>query len=374
MIYIALCICFIYSTLIFIYKIAWNKISESNELNNNDNISVVVACRNEEKNIKYLIKDVMNQNFDKDRFEMIIVNDHSEDKTLEILYKESKRWNNLHIICMNDDEIGKKNAIRKGVKFANGDVILCTDADCRMQENWIKTIQNNFSNQEIKFVAGPVKCSSENNLLNKFQSLELLSLVSSGAAAIQRNRPTICNGANLAFRKKDYNNIPLEVFNNFNTDDVALLYYFKKNYKDGILFSKSFDAIVETNSNPDIISQFHQKLRWISHSKKIRDWNSFYVGLVVFIMNLLLSTLLVLNLRCIFLDLNEIYVDLINLIIVIFIKYAIDYLFLKEVLDFFRRKDLLIYLLPFEIINAIYTVVIVPLSLVYLPQWKGRRL
>ncbi|HJM16243.1 MAG TPA: glycosyltransferase, partial [Flavobacteriales bacterium] len=132
MIYIVLLICFIYATLILLYKIAWNKISESKEVNNNNTVSVVVACRNEEQNIKNLIKDVMNQNFDKYRFDMIIVDDHSEDKTLQILYEESEKRNNLHIVCMNDDEIGKKNAIRKGVGIANGDVILCTDADCRV--------------------------------------------------------------------------------------------------------------------------------------------------------------------------------------------------------------------------------------------------
>ena len=71
MIYIVLLISFVYATLILLYKIAWNKISESKEVNYNDTVSVVVACRNEEKNIKNLIKDIMNQNFDKYRFQMI---------------------------------------------------------------------------------------------------------------------------------------------------------------------------------------------------------------------------------------------------------------------------------------------------------------
>ena len=374
MIYIVLSICFIYATLVLLYKIAWNKIRESKEVNNSDTVSVVVACRNEEKNIKNLIKDVMNQNFDKYRFQMVIVDDHSEDKTLEILYKESEKWNNLHIVCMNYDEIGKKNAIRKGVGIANGDVILCTDADCRVKENWIKTMLSNFTNNHIKFVAGPVNYSSENNFLNKFQSLELISLVSSGAAAIQRKKSTICNGANLAFRKKEYNEIPMDIFHDFSTDDVSLLHYFKKYYKDGILFSKNLDSIVETISNTDMISQFQQKLRWISNSKNIRDWQSIYVALVVFFINSLISILLVLSLWSVFYDFDEMYRSLINMFIVLFIKYVIDYLFLKEVLDFFRRKDLLIYLLPFEIINAIYTVVIVPLSLITFPKWKGRKL
>ena len=322
MIYIVLSICFIYATLIILYKIAWNKISESKEVNYNDTVSVVVACRNEETNIKNLIKDVMNQNFDKDRFQMIIVDDHSEDKTLEILYEETKKWKNLHIVCMNDDEIGKKNAIRKGVRFANGNVILCTDADCRVGGDWIKTMLSCFTNKRIKFVAGLVKFSSENTFLNKFQSLELISLVSSGAAAIQRTKSTICNGANLAFRKKEYNDIPLDVFHDFSTDDVSLLYYFKQNYKDGILFSKDLDSIVETNSNSDLISQFKQKLRWISNSKNIRDWQSFYVASVVFLMNSLLSILLVLTLVSIFIYFDNIYLVLVNLFVMVFIKYV----------------------------------------------------
>ena len=374
MIYITLLISLFYATLILLYRISWNKISESKEVNYNDTVSVVVACRNEERNIKNLIKDIMHQNFDKYRFQMIIVDDHSEDKTLEILYKESEKWTNLHIVSMHDDEIGKKNAIRKGVGIANGDVILCTDADCRVGGDWIKIMLSSFTKKRIKFVAGPVNYSSENNFLNKFQSLELISLVSSGAAAIQRKKSTICNGANLAFRKKEYNEIPMDIFHDFSTDDVSLLHYFKKYYKDGILFSKNLDSIVETTSNTDMISQFQQKLRWISNSKNIRDSQSIYVASVVFLINSLISILLVLSLWSVFYDFDEMYISLINLFIVLFIKYVTDYLFLKQVLDFFRRKNLLIYLLPFEIINAIYTVVIVPLSFISSPKWKGRKI
>ena len=151
------------------------------------------------------------------------------------------------------------------------------------------------------------------------------------------------------------------------------MHYFKNHYKDGILFSKDLDSIVETNSNPDLVSQFQQKLRWISNSKTTRDLQSFYVASVVFLMNSLLSILLVLTLVSIFLDLDNIYIIWINLFVAVFIKYVTDYLFFKEVLDFFRRRDLLIYLFPFEIINAIYTVIIVTLSLVYSPKWRGRK-
>lgn len=373
MIYIVLLICILYLALILFYRRAWNNIIQVKEINYNDKVSVVVACRNEEKNIKNLINDVMNQNFEKDRFQMIIVDDQSEDKTLEILNLESKKWNNLHVFSMKNRK-GKKNAIRKGVRFATGDVILCTDADCRMQENWIKTMLSNFTKNHIKFVAGPVQYFCEDNLINKFRTLEFFSLVSSGAAAIQLSNSTICNGANLAFRTKEYNEIPLDVFEDFNSDDISLLHYFKNYHKDAICFSKDLDAVVETNSNSDTLSQLNQKLRWISNAKSEKDLHTFYVALVVFLMNFVFAVLLLLFLVSIFYRHEEIYMVATSFFLVFFIKSITDYLFMKQVLGFFRRKDLLIYLFPFEIINAIYTVLIVPLSLFYSPKWKGRRL
>ena len=102
-----------YLNIFFQYRYSWASIHPSQNTNNTDFISVIVACRNEENNILNIIEDVKNQNFDKDRFEMIIVNDHSEDSTLQILEKAAENWQNLKIICMNEAEQGKKNGIKK---------------------------------------------------------------------------------------------------------------------------------------------------------------------------------------------------------------------------------------------------------------------
>ena len=110
-----------------------------------------------------------NQNFDKQRFEMIVVNDHSEDSTLKILEKSAKSWENLKIICMNEGEQGKKNAIKKGISCANGSVILCTDADCRAGENWIKTIANYFTDKSVKLLSAPVEFHYKKDIFQKNQ-------------------------------------------------------------------------------------------------------------------------------------------------------------------------------------------------------------
>ena len=114
-----------YFKVFFLYRYSWKSILPSENANNTDFISVIVACRNEENNILNIIEDVKNQNFNKQRFEMIVVNDHSEDSTVLILEKAAKSWENLKIFCMNQEEQGKKNAIKKGIntliKYFNKD-------------------------------------------------------------------------------------------------------------------------------------------------------------------------------------------------------------------------------------------------------------
>ena len=85
---VAIGISILYFRLFFIYTKSWNNLITVNKINKSDSVSIVVACKNEEDNIIRLIEDVKKQDFDKERLEMIIVNDHSDDRTYEILQKE----------------------------------------------------------------------------------------------------------------------------------------------------------------------------------------------------------------------------------------------------------------------------------------------
>ena len=368
----------------FLYTKSWNSISSPKVVNTKDIVSVVVACRNEESNIVNLIRDIKSQNFDKERFELIIVNDHSTDATLLALEQESKNWSQLKIVNLEGLVIGKKNAIRKAVEIAKGEIIVCTDADCRIGEEWIQTISNYFIDKNIKFVSGPVIFKSSLSWFSKFQTLEIFSLVAASASAINRNKATICNGANLSFRKREYLEIKEDIFNNFKTDDVDLLQYFKKEYKNAIKFVKDRNAIIFTEGNPNLISNLKQKIRWISSSKSIRDWDSFFVAILVFLMNLILVISFFLFIYFLFYknesdDYGVLLISFrvffaLSFLFIYLIKYVSDYLLLKDVFKFFGRRELLVYLFPFEIINAIYTVVIVPLSFLIPVKWKGRKL
>ena len=368
---------FLYTRLFFFYTKSWKEIKLPSEKNNSDYISVIVSCRNEEKNISNLIEDVKSQCFDENRFEMIVVNDHSEDGTLKILNYESEKWNNLRIINLDNKVFGKKNAIKEAAKIAKGEIIICTDADCRVGENWIQTMSDYFTNTDCKFVSASILYKEQNSLFSKYQMLEILSLVSTSGAAINRKKATICNGANLAFRKKEYLEIPDDEFNNFRTDDVSLLHYFKKNFTNSISFSKQKEAIVSTSESPTFVSYLSQKLRWISTSKSLKDRDTILVSLLVYCMNLLMILTIFLFLyffpKNSYGDYSEIVVIFSFLLLIYLTKFISDYLFLKSVLSFFDKRDLLIYLFPFTLINAVFTVVIVPLSFIIPVKWKGRK-
>ena len=192
-------ILFFYFVLFYVYLHSWIKINDLENMNYTKTVSVIISCRNEDQNILKIISCLKRQHFDKNKLELIFINDHSEDKTLELLEKEQQNCSYIQVINLKDSIKGKKNAIREGVKVAKGDIILCTDADCEMGGSWIQTIVNYFENSSCKFISSPVVLNQDDHLFSMYQQLELLSLVSTSAAAIGLNKPTLCNGANLAF-------------------------------------------------------------------------------------------------------------------------------------------------------------------------------
>ena len=125
-------------------------------------ISVVIAARNEEHNLENLLITVFNQRYS--NFEVIVVNDRSEDNSLKILqkFKKNNSTKNFHFISVKEKEKpqnwnGKKYALQKGIKAAKNEIVLLTDADCLPKnEFWIEKMANSFHNfnKEINCVVG----------------------------------------------------------------------------------------------------------------------------------------------------------------------------------------------------------------------------
>ena len=140
-----------YIWLIHFYVKGWLKTPSQNTKFNippSKAITVVVAVRNEEVNIESCVQSILNQNYPKELFEVIVVNDFSTDKTLKILenFKEKIKIVKLseHLPPENALVPNKKKAITMAVSLSKHNVILCADGDCVYGPNWILSMEQYY--------------------------------------------------------------------------------------------------------------------------------------------------------------------------------------------------------------------------------------
>src|SRR6478609_6302980 len=139
-----------YFALLLVLRIGWSKAIVKKEINSTGKahfISVIIPVRNEEKNIGTLLESLRTQDYYlRSNFEVIVVDDHSTDGSLE---KCKGHIQNLTSFSLGADENGKKAALTYGIKHAKGEVIATTDADCLLPSDWLTTINSVFQDEQI---------------------------------------------------------------------------------------------------------------------------------------------------------------------------------------------------------------------------------
>ncbi len=237
----------------------------SGEVKRRVKVTVLVPVRNESENILHLLKALNVQSYDKDFFEVIVVDDHSEDDTLDKLGSQTDSFDiNLKTLRLQGGR-GKKYAIEYGVSHATGELILCTDGDCLVPKKWIETFVAYFQHHDSKLVSGPVKMDSK-NWFGHYQALDFSTLIGFGAATLQRGVASTCNGANMAYLKSVF--VEVNGYDG-NTqiptgDDEFLLQKVHQKYPRSVHFLKSEDAMVTTQPKPNAGAFVQQRIRWSS--------------------------------------------------------------------------------------------------------------
>ncbi|MBI1185111.1 glycosyltransferase [bacterium] len=236
--------------------------------------SIVVALRHEVHNIPTLLSSLTSFDYPPENYEIILVDDFSEDETVAVARKliaECKTA--VQIKCYALAEEGllhnrafKRTAIQLGVNKANFDWIVTTDADCIHHAQYLRTLAGFIKKHQPKFVSAPVHLSPAQTLFQKMQSLEFKGLVGLGAAYIQRERPFLCNGANLAFQRKVF--IQLNGYKGTDKyesgDDVWFMHKVQHRFPFEIYFAMHSHLIVKSAPCPDVPSFINQRKRWTS--------------------------------------------------------------------------------------------------------------
>ncbi|MCX6253349.1 MAG: glycosyltransferase [Bacteroidia bacterium] len=317
-------------------------------------VSVVVACRNEQGNLPFLLKCIAGQDYPKGLFEIVIVDDNSIDKTYEIASGFS---GNINIIAVNNKGKGKKQAIRTGIIASSGKLIITTDADCRMGKRWIKTIAAFFEKCRPNMIICPVRIEPGTGFFERFQELEFLSLQGITAGSAISGEGTMCNGANLAFTRETYldhiDNLHSEIASG---DDVFLLHSLKKQIQSKILWLESADSLVTAASSPTFGSFLKQRRRWISKGKAYNDGFTILLGIVTFVTIILEVSILVAGF------INPAFI--LVFLTIFLLKSVPDFLILLNTTGRYGRKNLMNWFLPVQIIYPFYVLSVLFFSLI----------
>lgn len=366
----------IFLTIIYVFVVAtfirgWAKL-ERFKTNGNEpktKVSVLIAARNEELLIGKTIDDILAQNYDRSLMEVIIIDDHSTDNTSKIISSYAK--DGVKLITLNEANAlnsYKKKAIQTAINTTTGKLIITTDADCRMGPNWLKTIVNCYETRGYKMISSPVAYFEEKSFFERLQTLEFSYLIGLGASTIGNNNPSTCNGANLAYEKEAF----FEVGGFTGIDDVAsgddelLLHKMSAMYDHKIGFLKNTDAIVYTHAKPTISEFIQQRKRWASKTTKYKDKVVLILGASLWLFNL---SILVNALLAIIFPEGE---SLKFLLIQLSLKVLIEFIFLFDVTNFFKRKQLLVLLPILNIPHILYFIYIGILGNSGKYSWKGR--
>ena len=232
-------------------------------------VSVVVVARNEAHHIQRCVQSILNQDYPKQRMELLLVDDHSEDDTIQLARKAANGDSRLRILELGEvDGPGfKKAAIGLAVQHGQGEWIVTTDADCVVKSTWISTLRTCFG-EGTDMVSGPVFLTG-NSVFQSFQALESMGLIAVGAAAIESGRPTLCNGANLAYRKDSFESVGgFAGLDGIASGDDELLMHKMAAEGKTIVFCKHADCIVSTPAHETWGGFKNQRIRWVSKSRQ----------------------------------------------------------------------------------------------------------
>jgi poly-beta-1,6-N-acetyl-D-glucosamine synthase len=364
----------VYSWVVFKRLWAWLKLKPlvvPPDYKPTTNLSVIVAIRNEEKQIPELLQNLKAQNYPQGLVEIILINDHSEDNSKAVILKFAQEQAlNLTLINLADktEATGKKAAIAAGIKAATGELLVFTDGDCRVQPDWLCYLEYQFTSRQAKFISGPVLYQKPKNMFGQMQLVEFASLIGMGGSSIALGKPNMCNGANMAYPKLVFEEIGGFTGNEQipSGDDEFIMHKVHALYPNQVYFLKAKPAIVYTNPKPNLKEFFRQRVRWASKWPAYRSFGVKALALLVFITNFFLFAGLLLALAG--------YFSIKFIVLATGVKILVDMVFLGPVLHFFSKTRLVCWVLPLQFIYIPYVMLTALAGLNGTYSWKGRKI
>lgn len=324
-------------------------------------ISVIIAARNEEKNIGALLRSLIDLNYPAGMFEIVVANDRSTDSTSSIVEKFLQSHTHIRLIDIesnSSDMPNKKNALRMGIEHSQFGILAFTDADCVVQKNWLNELSEQFT-EETGAVVGysPYQLNGASSIASSFLRYEEHKNSLLAAAAVGLDNAFLCTGRNFAYRKKVYDQVGgfEKIKHSVSGDDDLFLQLVRRETNWKIRYMSSEESHVRTHP-PVSFSQFvSQRTRHVSGSK----YYPRNIQLVYSMVHLFHVTVLV----------GLFFNPLISLI-VLMTKFNLDGAFIAKGKTVFNEMFSVPAFFLNEILLVLYSFLIAPMGLIKKFEWK----
>lgn len=352
---------------LLIYGSATIKRFENGAVTAQTSFSIVVPFRNEAENLPDVLATFSAISYPKALFEIIFVDDASEDDSVRIINAWRMEHTAFHVTILDNvrtTNAPKKDAITRAVSISKKDWIVTTDADCMVPSQWLHTLNAYIHQKNCKMIVGAVAFRKDSGLLSHFQQMDLLSLQGATIGSFGLAEAFMCNGANLAYERLLF--AELNGFNgNSNIssgDDVFLLQKAIATCPDRVSYLKAENAIVQTKPLKSWRKLFNQHVRWASKSGAYQSDFSKGLALIVFLANCCLVLSAVLS---VFGKLDRFF-----LLAFVIVKFGIDWMLILQTNRFLKMR--ISSILISSIIYPFFCVVVALFSLNGSYSWKGR--
>jgi cellulose synthase/poly-beta-1,6-N-acetylglucosamine synthase-like glycosyltransferase len=333
-------------------------------------ISVIIAARNEEEHITFCLQSLAEQSYPRSLFEVVVVDDHSEDGTAQAIRDFARRQPDLSLryIRQSAERAGKKQALETAIRTAGGELIITTDADCLHSKDLLHVHASYFRKHKLKMILGPLTFFEGRTAFSQMQTLEFLSLIAAGAGMAGTGNPVLSNGANMGFSREAFLQAGgYGASGRFASgDDIFLLQAIKKKFGTGnIRFLYHREALVFTHPPASPGAFFSQRIRWASKARAYHDKPLQMTALIVFLLNLLL----VAGITASFFNIMFLWLTA-GLFL---LKCVCDFPLLRQITGFTGQRKTLKY---FPLLQLVYPLYIVAAACAGIPgrfTWKGRR-
>lgn len=309
-------------------------------------LSVLIPARNERGGISACLRSIVSGDYPAHHYEIIVIDDGSDDGTAAAVTLHFPQVKVLQL----SRPCGKKAAVAAGVAAARGQYVVCTDADCIVPPSWLRLFAAAFEQGKYRFVTGPVLFYEEKNAIEWFQTLDFMGMMGITAAGIHQKWQNMANGANMGYSKATFEVVKGYSGNEHiaSGDDMFLVQKVAQHWPGSVFFLKSPDAIVKTRAMPDWRSFIRQRVRWGGKNAALPEWPVRLSLAWVLLTTLSIPVFILLALAG--------YCPWGSAATVLAVKMLNDWFFLRQMSDFFQRREAMRWFLPAQGWHIVYII------------------